>query len=104
MPLTYTRTITDEELALLHHHVLDATEWIDGAINGKIAACRKRIVLAEIAKSVDENKPLPASTDEIVANFFKAPDYKGRKQRDLEETDAFQKEVLRRLNKDGQPA
>lgn len=87
MALKYTRELSDEEVLAMGHYVVDVQQWIDDAISGKIASCQKRIVRQEIEKAIDSNGAIAASKQDILGNFFAAPEYKNRKDREaLEDT------------------
>ena len=78
--------LTDEEVQILHNDLLDIKDWIDKAIEGKIANCRKRAAkqYEELAKAEDLDM-VPAKEHLKVAALFAHPKYKNRTQRDNEE-------------------
>ena len=83
MPLTYTRTFTDEELACLNNDLLDITDWVDAAIIGKISNCAKRMErewmpLLQADPTVDT---IPASRAGLIAAVIARPDYMNRVER-----------------------
>lgn len=41
--MEYKRTLTQEEIKALHHDLLDIKDWIEKAIDGKIAKCKERM-------------------------------------------------------------
>jgi len=79
--MEYTRIITDEEAQILHNDLLDIKAWIDGAIDGKIANCRKRAAkqYEELAKAEDLDM-IPTKEHLKVAALFAHPTYKNRVQ------------------------
>lgn len=81
--ISYERTITDAEQAILEHDLLDITDWINKAIEGKIANCKTRAAREYRAKLVAENaESLPASDDAAVTAYFVREDYQNRAERD----------------------
>lgn len=80
--MKYEREFTNEELACLHHYVTDAKEWIDAAINGKIAACQKRIIQKQFNEALDKGAVISSQPAEVLSAVFSKADYKNRKQRD----------------------
>ena len=74
------RTLSTTEESVLRNDLPDVQGWVDGAINGKINNCKKRMIAAWLPKlyadpSVDS---IPASEDEIVAMIVARSDYKQR--------------------------
>lgn len=47
--MKYERELTDEEVAMLENDVMDAKEWIDAAIDGKLNKCAGRLAKQELA-------------------------------------------------------
>lgn len=80
--MIYTRELTDDEIQALEHLVPDAKEWIDTAINEKIANCKKRLVREYVDKAIEKNTPLPSDASAIVSAIVTDKDYRNRKQRD----------------------
>ena len=77
---TYTITISDTDLLALKNDLLDTDQWVQGAVNGKVAACRKRMV--STWQPVLFNDPsvtsIPATQDEFIQAVVARADYKNR--------------------------
>ena len=80
------RTLSALEESVLMHDLLDANEWVVGALDGKINNCKKRML--EQARQVlyaDESvTQIPATDDRIIEMYVARPDYKNRAARDAE--------------------
>ena len=81
------RTLSALEESVLMHDLLDANEWVVGALDGKINNCKKRMLQEWLPKLyADESvSSIPASEDELVAMIIARDDYKDRAARDAEE-------------------
>jgi hypothetical protein len=84
---TYTITINDTDLLALNNDLLDVDAWIQGAVTGKINACKKRMI--NEWQPVMFNDPtvtsIPATQDEFIAMVVARADYKNRATRDTVE-------------------
>ena len=80
------RTLTTTEESVLKNDLLDIQDWVDGAINGKVNNCKKRMITEWMPKLyADESvSSIPATEDEIVAMIVARDDYKSREDRDAE--------------------
>jgi hypothetical protein len=80
------RTLSSTEEAVLKNDLLDVQDWVDGAINGKVNNCKKRMISEWLPKlyADDSVSSIPASEDEIVAMIVARDDYKDRAARDAE--------------------
>ena len=80
------RTLSSTEESVLKNDLLDVQDWVDGAINGKISNCKKRMISEWLPKlyADDSVSSIPASEDEIVAMVVARDDYKNRAARDAE--------------------
>ena len=80
------RTLSSTEEAVLKNDLLDVQDWVDGAIDGKISNCKKRMLREWLPKlyADDSVSSIPASEDEIVALIVARDDYKNRAARDAE--------------------
>jgi hypothetical protein len=85
--LNITIEISDVDQIILENDLLDIEQWVNGAIQGKISKCKKRIVTQWQQKLFDDPDvdTLPASTDGLVREVIRRSDYKNRKQRDIED-------------------
>jgi len=84
--ITYTRIITDSEQKILKNDLLDITDWINKAIEGRINHCLKvaAIQYDNLAQSTGLIT-VPVSLNDKVNALFAHPNYKNRTARDLEE-------------------
>ena len=80
------RTLSSLEESVLKNDLLDVQDWVNGAINGKINNCKKRMIREWLPKlyADDSVSSIPASEDEIVALIVARDDYKNRAARDAE--------------------
>ena len=80
------RTLSSTEESVLKNDLLDVQDWVDGAINGKVSNCKKRMIREWMPKlyADDSVSSIPASEDEIVAMIIARDDYKDRAARDAE--------------------
>lgn len=84
MPKTISVTLTDAQVKVLEHELLDIDQWIKDAVTGRIDYAMN--VLADEARIALMNDhavdAMPAKRDALVAVYQSRPDYKNRKQRD----------------------
>ena len=77
---TYTITINETDLLALNNDLLDVDTWIQGAVTGKINACKKRMI--NTWQPVLFNDPsvtsIPATQDEFIQAIVARADYKNR--------------------------
>ncbi len=80
------RTLSSTEEAVLKNDLLDIQAWVDGAIDGKVSNCKKRMISEWLPKlyADDSVGSIPASEDEIVALIVARSDYKDRSSRESE--------------------
>ena len=80
------RTLSSLEESALKNDLPDVQDWVNGAINGKINNCKKRMIREWLPKlyADDSVSSIPASEDEIVALIVARDDYKNRAARDAE--------------------
>jgi len=80
------RTLSSTEELVLKNDLLDVQDWVNGAINGKINNCKKRMLREWLPKlyADDSVSSIPASEDEIVDLIVARDDYKDRVARDAE--------------------
>lgn len=79
---TITIEIPDQDIAIIESIVPDTEEWIQNAVDGKLNACRKRIIKREIGLSVKKKETLPAGEDAIIQKYLNRPDGDKRGFRD----------------------
>lgn len=81
--INYERVITDEEQMILENDILDVKDWIDKAIEGKIAQCSKRLAKAEQERLIAEGADMiPASMTKLCASALCRKEYLNRAERD----------------------
>ena len=80
------RTLTTTEEQVLSNDLLDIQAWVDGAINGKINNCKKRMLQEWQPKLLADPAvtSLPATEEELIALIVARDDYKSRTERDAE--------------------
>ena len=77
------RTLTTTEELVLKNDLLDVQGWVDGAIDGKVNNCKKRMIAEWIPKLyADESvTQIPADDDGKIALIVARDDYKNREER-----------------------
>ena len=85
--IKYSRTITDDEQKILENDLLNVTDWIDKAIEGKINNCLTRAAkqYEELAKAQNLSS-MPVKDLDKVKALISHPTYKNRKERDNTKT------------------
>ena len=78
------RTLTTTEESVLKNDLLDAEVWVNGAIDGKVANCKKRMIAEWLPKLyADESvTQIPANEDDMIALVVARSDYLDRSERD----------------------
>jgi len=78
------RTLSSTEEAVLKNDLLDVEVWVNGAIDGKVANCKKRMIAEWLPKLyADESvTQIPANEDEMIAMVVARADYSNRVVRD----------------------
>ena len=78
------RTLSSTEESVLKNDLLDVQDWVDKAIDGKVANCKKRLVAEWLPKLyADESvTQIPANEDDMIALVVARDDYKDRATRD----------------------
>jgi hypothetical protein len=78
------RTLTTTEESVLKNDLLDVEVWVNGAIDGKVANCKKRMIAEWLPKLyADESvTQIPANEDEMIALVVARSDYLDRSERD----------------------
>jgi hypothetical protein len=81
------RTLTTTEETVLLNDLLDIQDWVDGAIDGKVSKCRKRMIAEWQPKLTadPEVESIPADDDKLIALIVARDDYKTRTERDAAE-------------------
>ena len=78
------RTLSSTEEAVLKNDLLDVEVWVNGAIDGKVNNCKKRMIAEWLPKLyADESvTQIPANEDEMIALVVARSDYLNRVERD----------------------
>jgi hypothetical protein len=81
------RTLTTTEEQVLGNDLLDIQAWVDGAINGKINNCKKRMLAEWQPKLLADPAvtSLPATEEELIALIVARSDYKNATTRVAED-------------------
>ena len=79
------RTLTAVEESVLLNDLLDIQDWVDGALNGKINNCKKRMIAEWMPKLyADESvTQIPADDDEKIILIVARDDYKNRTEKEV---------------------
>ena len=85
---TYTVTISTADETALDNDLLDKDAWIQAAVTGKIANCKKRMIneWRPIIFADDSVTTIPANDDDFIALIVARDDYKTRAEREAEST------------------
>lgn len=81
-----TLEISERDQRILEHDLLSIENWLRSALDGKIAACRKRMVREgiETLRADTEVKSIPTADDEIIDALMSRPEYKSRAEREFQ--------------------
>ena len=81
------RTLTTIEELVLKNDLLNVQTWVDGAIDGKVNNCKKRMIDEWMPKLyADESvTQIPTDDDEKIVLIVARNDYKNREERELKE-------------------
>lgn len=82
---TFTRQLSDDEVAAIAHLVPDVEAWINEAINGKIAAGKGKLFEHFLTAATDST-PVPPTKADAIKAVLQHPEYKNRKERDKHDT------------------
>ena len=80
------KTLSDLDEKVLKNDLLDIQGWVDGAIEGKINNCKKRMLAEWQPKLLadPEVTSLPANEADLINLIVSRADYKDRASRDVE--------------------
>ena len=78
------RTLTATEESVLKNDLLDVEVWVNRAIDGKVANCKKRMIAEWLPKlyADDSVDSIPANEDDMIAMVVARSDYKDRANRE----------------------
>ena len=85
------RTLTSTEETVLLNDLKDIQVWVDGAIDGKVNNCKKRMIAEWQPKlTADPDvESIPADDDKLIALIVARDDYKTRVERQAAEDAAM---------------
>ena len=77
------RTLTATEESVLLNDLLDIQDWVDGAIDGKVNNCKKRMIDEWMPKLYADKSvtQIPDDDDEKIVLIVARDDYKNRAER-----------------------
>lgn len=77
-------TISDLDQTILHNDLLDIQDWVQGAVDGKINNCKKRMVAEWQSKLFADSsvRNIPADIPGLINLIVARDDYKNRAQRE----------------------
>jgi hypothetical protein len=80
------RTLTTTEESVLKNDLLNIQSWVNEAIDGKVASCKKRMIAEWLPKLMADSsvESIPAKEDDLIALIVDRSDYKNRQERDAE--------------------
>jgi hypothetical protein len=85
MAVTITITVDDTDEKVLLNDLLDIQEWVQGAVNGKINNCWKRMQQEWTTKLMNDESftdSIPSNQADFVALVIARDDYQTRTERD----------------------
>jgi hypothetical protein len=85
MAVTITITVDDTDEKVLLNDLLDIQEWVQGAVDGKINNCWKRMQQSWTQQLMDDDSftgSIPSNKADFVTLITSRPDYQNRSQRD----------------------
>jgi len=82
-----TITISDTQSKILLNDIIDVQAWVQGAVDGKINNCKKRMIAEWQPKLFADSEVdnIPANENAFINLVIGRADYKNREQRELEE-------------------
>lgn len=85
MAVTITITVDDTDEKVLLNDLLDIQEWVQGAVDGKINNCWKRMQQNWTQQLMNDDSftdPIPSNKDDFVTLVTSRNDYQTRAERD----------------------
>jgi hypothetical protein len=76
--------ISDTDIKVLQNDILNIEDWINGAIAGKIASCKTRLLESWTPKLLGDPtvNTIPANEAELINVITQHPDYLSRSDRE----------------------
>ena len=90
MAITVTITINDTDEKVLLNDLRDIQEWVQGAVDGKINSCWKRMQQNWTQQLMNDDSftdPIPSNKADFIALITARDDYQTRAERDAEQFD-----------------
>ena len=86
MALTITVNISDHQEKVLLNDLLDIDVWVQGAVDGKLNKCGKRMAeqATQVLKADADVETMPATNEGLQEALLERSDYKNRADRDKE--------------------
>ena len=86
MALTITVNISDHQEKVLLNDLLDIDVWVQGAVDGKLNNCGKRMAeqATQVLKADADVETMPATNEGLQEALLERSDYKNRADRDKE--------------------
>jgi len=85
MAVTITITVDDTDEKVLLNDILDIQEWAQGAVDGKVNNCWKRMQQNWTQQLMNDDSftdPIPSNKDDFVTLVTSRDDYQTRSERD----------------------
>jgi dsRNA-specific ribonuclease len=84
MSLIISQSISDADKLILNNDITNINGWVQGALDGKINNCYKRMKTEWVPKLMDDPNisAISASRDEFVQQVLTHPSYQNRETRD----------------------
>ena len=89
MAVTITITVDDTDEKVLLNDLLDIQEWVQGAVDGKVNNCWKRMQQNWTQQLMNDDSftdPIPSNKDDFVTLVTSRDDYQTRSERDAAST------------------
>jgi hypothetical protein len=89
MAVTITITVDDTDEKVLLNDILDIQEWAQGAVDGKVNNCWKRMQQNWTQQLMNDDSftdPIPSNKDDFVTLVTSRDDYQTRSERDAAST------------------
>jgi len=87
MATIVTITVNDTDEKILLNDILDIQEWVQGAVDGKINNCWKRMQQNWTQQLMNDDTftdPIPSNKDDFVTLVTSRDDYQTRAERDAD--------------------
>lgn len=77
--------LSDSDILVLKHDLLNVEDWVRGALTGKIASCRSRLINEWTPKLFEDDsiEQIPANVHELITLITSNANYKNRVEREI---------------------